>query len=191
MINWSNDIPNDPRGHALPLLRTPTSSELHAIITSENLIGTDTHFWGGHTVPCTGHDCEPCKAGSPFRWHAYQSAYNPLDQLHFIFECTAHAAQAFKKFRQEHNTLRACDFHAYRWKRRRNGRVIIRCVPATYRLDTLPPAPDLEKIMAIIWRLPIPNVFVAGQQRGHPRVHADPNGNGDSSDPLEYASNRP
>ena len=127
---WSNDIPEDPRGYALPLLRCPAAVDFESVVTSENLIGTNTHFWGGHTVPCTGHDCEPCQAGSEFRWHAYQSAYNPKDQLHFIFECTAHAAKPFGKYRKEHGTLRGCQFRAYRWKRRKNGRVIIRCTPS-------------------------------------------------------------
>jgi len=40
--------------------------------------------------------------------------------------------------------------------------------------------------MAVIWRLPIDNVFQAGVLRDVPRVHADPNGNGDSTDPLDY-----
>lgn len=188
---WSNAIPTDPRGYALPLVRTPTATDLHAIITSPDLVGTDTHFWGGHTIPCTGHDCEPCQAGSGYRWHAYQSAYNPKDQLHFIFECTANAARPFAKYREEHKTLRGCEFTAYRWKRRRNGRVIIRCGPTNFQHAALPHAPILTDVMAIIWRLPTDNVFQAGQLRGHPRVHADPNGNGESSDPREYSTDRP
>ncbi len=191
MPTWTHDVPDDPRGHALPLLRCPAGADMHAIITSENLIGTDTHFWGGHTVPHNQTDCDPCEQGSTFRWHAYQSAYNPKDQLHFIFECTAQAAKIFAKYRKEHTTLRGCEFKAYRWKRRRNGRVIIRTQPATCPLAILPEPPDLAKVMAIIWRLPFPNVFQAGIQRAHPRVHADPNGDGTSADPRDYSSARP
>lgn len=191
MIKWTNQIPTDPRGHSLPLIRTPAATELQAIITSTDLIGTDTHFWGGHTVPCTGDDCEPHKAGSPYRFHAYMSAYNPKDQLHFIFECTATGAKPFEAYRKTHKTLRGCHFKAYRWKRRKNGRCIIRCQPTLLNIHALPAAPNLENIMAIIWHLPAGNVFTAGQIRGHPRVHADPTGNGESADPREYAHDRP
>lgn len=191
MLTFSNEIPKDPRGHGLPILRTPAGMDLEAIITSDNLVGCNTHFWGGHTVPCTGDDCEPHKAGSPYRWHAYQSAYNPKDQLHFIFECTAAGAAPFPKYRKEHGTLRGCQFKAYRWKRRRNGRVIIRCQPCTFPVAALPAAPVLENIMAIMWRLPLPNVFTAGLERGALRIHANPNTNGTSPDPREYSSDRP
>ena len=188
---WSNDVPDDPRGHSLPILRCPAATDMQAIITSDHLIGTDTHFWGGHTVPHSPPGCEPCKAGNGFRYHAYQSAFNPADQLHFIFECTQPPAKIFAKYRQEHGTLRGCEFKAYRWKRRRNGRVLIRVQPTHFQLAALPAQPNLENIMAIIWRLPIPNVFVAGNLRPGPRVHADPNGDGTSSDPRDYSHSRP
>jgi len=191
MPTWTDKIPADPRGHGLPLLRCPAQTNLEAIVTSVNLIGTETHFWGGHTVPHSPPDCEACERGSSYRWHAYQSCYNPNTQLHFIFECTAYAAAKFAEFRDAHKTLRGCQFVAYRWKRARNGRVIIKCTPTSFNLAALPPAPNLENVMAVIWRLPTPNVWVAGVQRGHPRVHADPNGNGSSTDPREYSTERP
>jgi len=191
MPTWTNQIPDDPRGYALPLVRTPAVGTLEAIITSTDLIGTETHFWGGHTVPCTRTDCEACERGSPYRWHAYLSAYNPKDQLHFIFECTAHAAKPLGDYRKAHKNLRGCQFQAYRWKHTRNGRVILRCKPSDLHPAILPAAPDLPRIMSIIWRLPVPNVFQAGQLRGHPRIHADPNGDGSSSDPRDYETARP
>ena len=191
MPNWSNKIPEDPRGYALPLLRCPAAQRLEAIVTSGNLIGCNTHFWGGHTVPCNGTDCEPCERGVAYRWHAYLSALNPKDGLHFIFECTAQAAKPFADYRESHGTLRGCQFIAYRWKQARNGRVIIKCTPTAMQLGILPDTPDLTRIMAIIWRLPIPNVWQAGQERGHPRVHADPNGDGSDPDPRQYTTPRP
>lgn len=191
MPTWSNQIPDDPRGQGLPLLRTPAGRSLTAIVTSPDLIGCNTHYWGGHTVPCDAPTCEACQAGIAYRWHAYLSAYNPDDQLHFIFECTAQAAQTFAAYRQEHQTLRCCHFEAYRWKHTRNGRVIIKCQRSAIQSAALPNAPDLARIMAIIWRLPIPNVFVAGQQRNCPRVHAASDGDGQSSDPRHYATPQP
>jgi len=191
MPNWSNEIPDDPRGHGLPLVRTPAARSLTAIVTSNDLIGCDTHFWGGHTVPCDKPTCEACNDGCRYDWHAYLTAYNPKDQLHFIFECTAQAAKSFTRYRDEHKLLRGCLFESYRWKHTRNGRVIIKCLPSGFVSAALPIAPDLANVMSIIWRLPRKNVFVAGVQRGFPRVHADQEGNGQSSDPRDYVKANP
>ena len=191
MPNWSNQVPADPRGQGLPLVRTPAGRSLRAIVTSDDLIGCDTHFWGGHTVPCTAPDCEACQAGISYRWHAYLSAYNPTDQLHFIFETTAQAAKTFAEYRAEQHSLRCCQFEAYRWKQRKNGRVIIKCERSAIQPSALPRAPHLTRVMAIIWRLPIPQVYNQGQQRGCPRVHAQPGGDGQSADPRDYATPQP
>jgi len=191
MPNWTNKIPVDPRGQGLPLQRCPAQTNLEAIVTCGNLIGCNTHFWGGHTVPHDDHDCEACERGSTYRWHAYLSCFDPKTNLHFIFECTAQAAHVFADFHKAHNSLRGCQFVAYRWKRARNGRVIIKTTPTAMNHAALPRSPDLTRVMAIIWRLPLPNVFVAGQERGHPRVHADPNGDGRSTDPKDYTTARP
>ena len=191
MPNWSHEVPDDPRGYGLPLIRTPATGTLSGIITSTDLIGCDTHFWGGHTVPCTAPDCEAHEAGIGFRWHAYLAVYNPNTQLHAILELTAQAARKLKDYRKDHHTLRGCRIDAYRWKHKKNGRVILKCEPSTYNLTALPPPPDLTNVMAVIWRLPLDNVFQAGVMRGHPRVHADPNGNGESADPREYETSNP
>jgi len=191
MPNWSTEVPTDPRGYGLPLVRTPALRSLKAIITSHGLIGCDTHYWGGHTVPCAGAECEACEDGNAYRWHAYLSAYNPETQLHFVFECTAQAAKKFKEYWNEHKTLRGCLFEAYRWKHVKNGRVIIKCVPGPIISAALPNAPDLANVMAIVWRLKDTNVWVAGEKRGFPRVHADKAGNGQSSDPRDYVKSNP
>ena len=191
MPNWTNRVPDDPRGQGLPLVRTPAGRSLRAIVTSTDLIGCETHFWGGHTIPCTAPECEACQAGIAYRWHAYLAAYNPHDQLHFIFECTAQAAKRFAEYRAEHNTLRGCDFEAYRWKHVRNGRVIIKCQPSAIQHAALPDPPDLTRVMAIIWRLPIPNVVTQGTRRGCLHVLASTDDDGQSSDPRRYTTPQP
>lgn len=191
MPNWSTDVPDDPRGQGLPLLRTPAGSRLRAIVTSTDLIGCETHFWGGHTVPCEAPECEACQNGVAYRWHGYLSAFNPLDSLHFIFEMTDQAARFFTAYRKEHNALRCCQFEAYRWHSKKNGRVMIKCERSAVLSSALPQAPDLKKVMAIIWRLPIPNVQTLGVLRGQTRVHASSEGNGQSSDPRDYATPQP
>lgn len=175
MPNWSTDIPSSPNGTALPVRRTPTSNALTAVVTSEDMIGCDTHFYGGHTVPCTRPDCKACGDGLPFRWHAYLAALDHKSGLHFIFECTAQAADAFKTYRHAHKRLRGCLFEARRWHSRPNGRVVIRTASADLTKLSLPIAPDVRKCMAIVWQIPDADVVVAGALKGATRVSVNPN----------------
>ena len=191
MPSWTKSPPEDSRGQGLPLLRTPAVRSIRAIVTSKTLIGTDTHFWGGHTVPCERPECEACNNGIGYRWHGYLTAYNPNDQLHFIFEMTANAATVFNDYQTVNDTLRCCQFEAYRWKHVKNGRVIIKCERSAINPAALPNAPDLERVMAIIWRLPIPNVKVDGIERGCAKVFASSDGNGQESDPRLYKTPNP
>lgn len=154
MPTWTSAAPKDPRGPSFPILRTPTSRPLIAIVTSENLIGCYTHFYKGRTIPCSGDDCPAHQEGVPFRWHAYQSARQVSNHLHFIFECTAQASTPFTEYRDAHKTLRGCLFEAQRYNSKPNGRILIRTKPADLHGMTLPEAPDLVKCLSILWDLP-------------------------------------
>lgn len=191
MPTWTRSPPDDPRGQGLPIVRTPAARSLRAIVTSDHLIGTDTHFWGGHTVPCERPQCDACEHGVAYRWHGYVCAYQPDDQLHFIFEMTAQAAQAFNEYLKEHETLRCCQFEAWRWKHVRNGRVIIKCERSAIATHALPKAPDLQNLMAIIWRLPIGNLQTDGERSSRPNLAVSRDGDGQSSDPRLYAQPQP
>ncbi len=171
---WSTDVPNPSRGPAFPLKRTPNGKPLVAPITSDDLIGCDTHWWGGHTVPCEGPTCEAHTAGIPYRWHGYLTAVHVQTHLHFIFEMTAQAAEAFKDYRQAHGTLRGCVFEARRLRAAHNSRVVIKCKPADLREIHLPKAPDIARCMAIIWNVPSPDVEIAGLLKDVPRIHKLP-----------------
>lgn len=158
MPKYSDVPPADSAGVAMPIQRTPANRTLTAIITSDNLIGCNTHFWHGHTVPCDPPDCEPCKDSVPYRWHAYCSAFIPNTSLHFLYECTAAAAEQLVLYRRAYGTLRGCQFSAYRWRSAPNGRVIIKTEQSAIPSDVLPKAPDLEHVLAILWQLPEKNV---------------------------------
>lgn len=165
---WTTDVPQDPRGKAFPLLRTPTNGKLIAAVTSENLIGTDTHFYGGHTIPCERPDCEACRNGMPFIYHGYVSAVQVHTRLHFLFEFTAQAADSFKHYYKAHGTLRGCRMEATRMHSRPNGRVILTCSPLDQQAHKLPEPPDVAACMAIIWNLP------AGQIETHRQLKDSP-----------------
>lgn len=166
MPTWSNDVPDSPRGPALPIRRTPPNKPLTAIVTSEDLIGCYTHFWKGSTVPCDGPQCDAHQAGIPYRWHAYMSAVDTMNNLHFIYEVTALGAKNFTDYRDIHNTLRGCFFQARRWNSKPNGRILIQMKPCDQSERHLPSPPDLRKCMAIIWSLPADSVTT-------PNVHPE------------------
>jgi len=154
MPTWSNQLPSTDRHIGFDLRRTPHDHPLTAIVTTEDMIGCYTHYWGGRTVPCEKPDCPACNATVPFRWHSYVSAFDPKTRDHFIFECTANAAKAFEDHKAAHSTLRGCYFIACRPKRSKNSKVEITTKPADLARITLPNPPDLIKALSVIWRLP-------------------------------------
>lgn len=175
MPQYSNRPPADTTGVSFPIVRTPAAHPLKAIVTSDDILGCMTHFWHGHTVPCDRPNCEPCEEGTPYRWHAYCTAFVPNSSLHFLFECTAAAADQLVQYRKAYGTLRGCTFTAYRWKQKINGRIILKTEQSAMSGDALPKAPNLEKVLAILWQLPDQNV-AAGDPTAIGRVvHADTN----------------
>lgn len=154
MPKYTNVPPKDPRGHALPIMRTPAGKKFRCTITSPDIVGCNTHYWGGKTVPCEAPECEACRNGIPYRWHAYCSAVLHPNMLHIIYEVTALAAEALVLYRKSHTTLRGCLVEAYRWRGAANGRIILKCEPSAQPPDSLPTPPDLTRCLAIIWQLP-------------------------------------
>jgi len=191
MPRWSSTPPEDSSHGSLPMLRTPATTPLRAVITSPALLGCDTHFYGGHTVPCERPNCKACLEGIPYRWHAYMAAYSIHSNLHFIFECTAQAATPLIEYQRDHGTLRGCRIEAYRWHKRPNGRVVINATTDATPLNVLPPAPDLLKVMAIIWSLPPQNVHADEEQYIPAAIVAFTKGNGQSANPREYSHPNP
>jgi hypothetical protein len=155
------------------LKRTPADKPLQAIVTAEALTITNTHFWGGRTVPCEMPDCEACNAAVPFRTHVYVSAFDPKTHSHFIFECTEHAARALAEYIAANKTLRGCYFSAARPKGSKNGKVCITTRPADLTRVSLPAPPNLILALSVIWRLPTPALRQAFNLDGKSRVRTD------------------
>jgi hypothetical protein len=179
MPQFSNEPPEDPRGHALQLVRTPAGRGLVAVVTSDDLIGCPTHFWGGRTTPCEKTDCKPCLAGVPWRWHAWLAAWAPSNHHHFIFEMTARVAKIFVAYRDTYSTLRGCKFRAQRRSMAANSRVHLECQPADLEGLALPEPPQMVKCMSIIWNIREPEIDVEGVLRSVTRVVVDRKGNGE------------
>lgn len=165
MPTWSPVPPPSDPDSAFSLLRTPADRPLAGIVTSHNMIGCETHYWGGRTVPCeavrdpaTGSlDSSPCPACRELqgkRWHGYLAAYNAVNRTPFIFEFTQRAAVAFQQYFEAHGTLRGCAFQASRPKPGPNTRVEIITKPADLNKWPIPQPPNLIRAMSVIWRLP-------------------------------------
>jgi hypothetical protein len=162
MTTFSNTPPKDPRGVPLPLIRTPAQRPLRAIVTSTDLVGTFTHYWKGRTLPCDDDKCLACKDGSPFRWHAWLSAYTGNGHQHILFEMTARPCEDFVLYRKAHGGLRGCLFDAWRPSHRPNGRVLVKVAPANLTGLVLPDPPNLLNILSMIWNVPLPAISVRG-----------------------------
>jgi len=172
MIPFTHAPPEDSRGNGLPIIRTPRSRPIVAVVTCENVIGCPTHFWGGRTIPHDNVECEPCNNGSPWRWHGYVSAFDHRTGLHFLFENTARACEPFKDWFAKHGTLRGVKFEATRPQNRINGRVNIRLKSTDPIEFPIPQAPNIVACLAILWNIPLPDLYDAEEIKGHPAIGA-------------------
>lgn len=191
MPTFSNAPPEDAQGFNLPLHRCPSKGKLQAIVTSADLTGCKTHFWGGRTVPCEDLECVACPEGVPWRWHSYLSAFLPTKGLHFIFESTARATEPFLLYKKAHGSLRGCLFQASRATSRSNSRVNIQTKPADLSSLQLPEAPEIPLVLATIWNMKLKEVTTNGQNRGCNAVaiaKTEPNEDFQPNDPIQIAS---
>lgn len=181
MPTFFNRLPKEDEKYAYTLVRTPTDGTIAAVITSDDLLGCYTHWYGGHTVPCERptpdqeaagieNICRACADQSPARFHAYLSAFALKTGTHFLFECTLKAAAAFESYRDSYGTLRGCYFTATRPKRRKNSGISVIVKPADLSKIKIPPGLDIPKALAVIWQLPGAAVATPTHQNGTPIV---------------------
>jgi len=173
MAQWSNTAPDVATKYAYELHRTPADRPLNAIITSNDIIGCHTHYWGGRTVPCEAPHCPACDEGMPSRWHAYLSVFDPKTHDHFLFECTAKAVQPLEEYRDSYGTLRGCFFSASRPKRRKNSKIIIAVRPADLTKTRIPDALDVIRAMSIIWQMPDTALQTPSAEHSTPTITPD------------------
>ena len=177
MPTWSNKLPSEKKHMGYDIRRTPQASPLQAIITCNELLVCDTHYWGGRTLPCeriqqnpdgsiTAGNCAACNEAMPYRTHTYVSAFDCKTREHFIFECTAHAARPLADYREANKSLRGCIFRASRPKCLKNAKVVIETNAANLAKVNLPDAPDLILALSTIWRLPTTGLRTAKKKRG-------------------------
>lgn len=170
MPSWSNTPPTEASKPGFPLLRVPRGTRTTYLCTADDLVGCYTHFWGGRTVPCEDNDCKACHEGIPARWHAYLSVLEAGTLRHSLLETTAGPALTLCEYRNTYRTLRGCRILAYRTGSGINGRINFHCTPADLSKVAMPPAPDVLRLLATVWRLKVPeiNITTATQTRRRP-----------------------
>ncbi len=170
---WTNSLPEDNQPLAHRIRRTPVGGKLLGIVTASDLLGCNTHYFHGRTVPCEAPNCPACDQGLGWRFHAYLSALDPTSNDHFIFEMTALAAEVFVTYKKAHGTLRGCLFQAVRLGTKPNGRVTIQTKPADLQTRALPDPPDIKRILCVLWNVPDKAAQPASHHRPYTRIHVD------------------
>jgi hypothetical protein len=181
MPTWRKELPPEGKHMGFRLKRTPIGAAIGGIITSENFLVCDTHYWHGRTTPCERNaneqsetiddsTCAPCQQKIGWRTHVYFAAFNPQRSEHFIYECTTHAAKPIAVYLAAVGTIRGCIFHATRSTPTQNGRVIIETHTADLQKIHIPPAPNLILALSVIWRLPLTGLAIE-YQNSTPDIH--------------------
>lgn len=164
MINLSTQIPDQETRHALPLVRTPERGQLRIIITTPEILGTYTHWYGGRTQPCRGDACKPCLEGSPSRWLGYLAGVVADGPRHAIIEVPQLAAQQIARYLEEHGTLRGHMMSLARLSRRPNGRVSASLQRDERPDRVIPPPPDMYRCLATLWQIKLAD-FAPGHRK--------------------------
>jgi len=153
MPNWTSEPNRGEQEQTMPIVRTPSRGNVAAIITCKNVVGCNTHWYGGRTVPCEIPMCDACAEGVAWRWHGYVSAVDLKTDSHFLFEFTAAAHDAFALYLTRHPELRGCHFKTSRMGGRANGRVQIRTKLHELPIENLVEPPDIMMILCRIWNV--------------------------------------
>jgi len=184
MPTFTNRLPEIGKHQGFDLRRTPATASLQAIITCEEMVVCDTHFWHGRTLPCerevnengkTVDDtaCPACIDKQSYRTHVYVSAFDPKTREHVIFECTATAAKPLEEYFQVTKTLRGCVIFASRPKQGKNSKVAIQTNTVNPLKVPLPQPPDVIRALSIIWRLPKTSLPVEEKPFKAPQIRPD------------------
>lgn len=154
MPNWTDRPPEDDRSFSLPLIRCPASGSIWGLVTSETMIGTQTHYWHGRTIPCSEQNCPACVDGFPWRWHGYVGLLLLPKHQHVILEMTAQAVEPIVKWADGRESIRGTALQAKRIGNRKNGRVLISVKAGDPERIQMPDVPNLVAALGLIWSLP-------------------------------------
>lgn len=184
MPTFKTELPANKQHMGFDLKRTPPTGFLQGIITCDEMIVSDTHFWGGRTIPCdrqqqapdgslTAGECKACSEAIPFRTLVYVTVFDPKTRDHYLFECTSPAALPLEEYRKSLGTLRGCILHSSRPKGGKNAKVVIQTNTANLSRVQLPASPNVVALLCTLWRIPIAPAMEHENGTARTRVRAD------------------
>jgi len=165
--------PDNASGPGLRLIRASAKTPIIGTITSDRLLGVNTHYYSGRTQPCSAPDCRACADAIPWRWHAYISLILDDTSEHTLLELTASAVAPIVEYQDLHTTLTAARLKVTRPNGRPNGRVWVQIKPPNEPTIALPPPPNIPRTLCHIWNIPYDAVEPARRQHDADTITAD------------------
>ena len=135
------------------IMRTPPGGQMRGVITTDDYVGVNLHYYRGRSTPCRKNSCEACEAGHRPRWTGYVLLMSIKTRKVNIFEFTQRAWNAFNQVRAVKGSLRGVELIASRLGKRDNGPLTVVFEEARHDADMLPPAPELREILERIWEI--------------------------------------
>jgi len=133
------------------LVRVPPKGLSGAIVLSEEVLGTEIHFWGGRSMPCSRADCKACLEGISARWYGWLWILAEKGGMISIVEITAAAAEQTRAYVEQQGSLRGARFAAQRLPAKPNGRMTLFLRPSHYDAAKLPTPGSLITALERMW----------------------------------------
>lgn len=153
-LRWDHEPPAHERQVVWKIERCPPGAKgAYAIVLSHRLVGTHTHYYGGRTRPCTGENCTVCEKGHQPRWKGYLACTDKLLQKRLIIEIPARACSTIDEWFCQRRTLRGSIVGLKRIGDKANSRVLATMMDGLVTKETLPEAPNVQKILLRMWEV--------------------------------------
>jgi len=125
------------------------------VILSPFVMGYDTHWTSGRTMPCTkrtGH-CKGCEVHAPYKWIGWLHCLEIGQKEEFFLELTDHAFYDAERARGAHATYRGLSVIWIRKRSSMKSPVVCTLInPDSIDNDRLPPSKDVEPALRVAWR---------------------------------------
>lgn len=152
-VEFFQGPPKSTGERPIDLVRTPPTGVLSGIIITDDTWGLFVHFWGGHTVPCTGATCPACAKMVGKKYRQYTAIWNPTSKQSALLEVTEGPGTMLTQLHGQRGGLRGVKIVASRKNGKPNGKVMISLEDVPLTRYVLPPEIDIIAKLKLIWRI--------------------------------------
>jgi len=135
------------------IMRVPAGRKISGIVISDDVIGTNLHYWKGRSQPCRKEECEACQNGHKPRWKGYILIMCMKTRNISILEFTDRVYREIGEFRKQKGTIRGGMMTFFRTNSKNNGPLSVTIEENLYDATSLPPEEDLRSILERIWEV--------------------------------------